>query len=137
MLGGKLVVVGSILADSTRRFGFSKVKSAEIIQFLVSSGIIIEKSGHYQPGIQSTFVEQGSQHLLKHHSSWRLKAIQKSENLSDVELMITGQYSISKKDFLILREQLTEIVKKVNNTIKDTKPEEIVCLNVDWFWLDK
>lgn len=128
---------GVTLDEISRRFSFSKVKAAEIVQFLLSSEIIIEKSGRYRPGVQSTFVEQGSPHLLKHHSSWRVKAIQKSENLSDNELMITGQYSLSKKDFLSLRERLTEFVKVLNMAVKETDPEEIVCLNLDWFWLDK
>jgi len=126
---------GATLEEIASRFSMDKSKANDIVQFLFSSGIITEKSGRYLPGVQSTFVEQGSPHLLKHHSSWRLKAIQKSENLSHTDMMVTGQYSISKKDFLKLREDLAEIVKSINNTIKETDPEGIVCLNLDWFYL--
>ncbi|HWU42963.1 MAG TPA: TIGR02147 family protein [Bdellovibrio sp.] len=123
--------------EIAERFGLSKLKVAEAVRFLLSVGIITEKSGRYLLGVQSTFIEQGSPYILKHHSSWRVKAIQKSESLSGTEMMVTGQYSISKKDFLILREKLTEFVKTLNTTIQETDPEEIACLNIDWFWLDK
>lgn len=132
-----LVEEGVSFDELYRRFGLSKSRTLDTIKFLLSSGIITETSGKYQPGVQSTFVEQGSPHLLKHHSNWRVKAIQKSENLSDTEMMVTGQFSLSKKDFLRLREQLTEFLRAVNLAVKDTVPEEIVCLNIDWFWLDK
>jgi len=128
---------GVSVDEVSERFDLMKNKTVEILQFLISTGIVVEKSGKYFPGVQSTFVEQGSPHLLKHHSSWRLKAIQKSENLSETEMMITGQYSISKNDFLKIREGFTEMVKNINNTIKETNPEDIVCLNLDWFWLNK
>jgi uncharacterized protein (TIGR02147 family) len=121
--------------EISRKFSISKVQTSKIIQFLTSTGIIKESDGRFSPGVQSTFIEQGSPHLLKHHSSWRIKAIQKSEKLSDSELMVTGQYSLAREDFLFLREKLTEVIKTINKKVKDTKPEEIVCLNIDWFFL--
>jgi uncharacterized protein (TIGR02147 family) len=126
---------GKNLDEIATRFRLTKSRASEIVQFLVGAGIITEESGRFKPGIQSTFLEQGSQHLLKHHASWRLKAIQKSENLSETELMVTGQYSISQKDFLKLREQFTETVKNLNKILKDSEPEIIVCLNLDWLIL--
>jgi uncharacterized protein (TIGR02147 family) len=128
---------GVTLEEISKRFSLTKTKTAEVLQFLAQAGIVIEKTGRYKPGLQSTFVEQGSPHLLKHHSSWRVKAIQKSEALTDAELMVTGQYSLSKKDFLALREKFTDLVKHISEAIKVSDPEEIVCLNIDWFLLDK
>lgn len=128
---------GVTIDEIGRRFEISNSRAAEIVYFLKNCGIIAEKNQRFSPGIQSTFLEQGSPHLLKHHSSWRIKAIQKSEALSESEMMITGQYSISMKDFLTLREKMTEMVKLLNQTVKDTNPEDIACLNLDWFWLNK
>ena len=127
---------GVTLDEVSKRFNLGKSKIAEVLQFLVSAGIITEKSAKYQVGVKSTFVEQGSPHLLKHHSSWRLRAIQKSEKLAETELMVTGQYSLSRRDFLHVREKFTEIIKSINQTVSETNPEEIVCFNLDWFWLD-
>lgn len=128
---------GVTLDEISHRFQLTKSKTAEAVQFLLKTGIITENSGRYSLGVQSTFVERGSPHILKHHSNWRIKAIQKSENLAETDLMVTGQYSLSNKDFLLLREKLTEFVKGLTKTIQDTDPEEIVCLNLDWFTLEK
>lgn len=126
---------GVTIDEIAGRFALEKPKAAQIVQFLVGAGIISEKSGRYHIGVRSTFLERGSPHLLKHHSSWRLKAIQRSENLDDEELMISGQYSLSRADFGRLRERIAELVKEVSQTVERTDPEDIVCLNLDWFWL--
>ena len=53
------------------------------------------------------------------------------------ELMYTGQFSLSKKDFETLRENLTEFLKTTNQVVKESKAEDLACLNVDWFWIGK
>lgn len=128
---------GKTLEEIAARFDLSRPRAVEILHFLTSSGIVTEQSGRYSPGVQSTFLEQGSPHLLKHHSSWRVKAIQKSETLSEKEMMVTGQYSLSREDFMKLREKLAGFLKELSESLKDTNPEEIVCLNLDWFYLQK
>jgi hypothetical protein len=107
------------------------------LRFLISAGICEERMGRYLMGVQSTFVENGSPFLLKHHSNWRIKALQKSEAISDTEMMYTGQFSLSKKDFNRIRERLAELLKEINKTVKESKAEEIASLNLDWFWIEK
>jgi hypothetical protein len=41
--------------------------------------------------------------------------------------------SLSKKDFHHLREKLAEMVAKASAVMKETEPEEIFCLNIDFF----
>jgi uncharacterized protein (TIGR02147 family) len=128
---------GFSIDEIATRFDLSRSKVSEILQFLVSSGICQENSGRFKMGIKSTFVEKGSPHLLRHHSNWRIKAIQKSETLTNSELMYSGQFSLSREDFLLLREQFTEILKKANDIVKESKAEDLACLNLDWFWIDR
>lgn len=122
--------------EISARFNLTKQKTVEIVQFLLSTGICSENSGRYTMGVQSTFVERGSPYLLKHHSNWRVKAIQKSEALAENELMYTGQFSLSLKDFELLRERLTEFLKEANLLVKESKSEDLACLNIDWFLID-
>lgn len=127
---------GVTLDEIATRFALKKNTAADIIRFLVSSGICVERSGHYSMGVQSTFVERGSPYLLKHHSNWRIKAIQKSESMTDRELMYSGQFSLSRDDFDKLREELTDFLKRANQTVKDSKAEDVASLNIDWFWVE-
>lgn len=126
-------VTGVSLEEISSRFNTSKKKTAEIVQFLISTGLIYEENNRYKMGTKSTFVERGSPFLYKHHSNWRIKAIQKSDDLTDQELMYTGQFSISINDFNHLREELVELVKRINATVKDSPAEEIINFNLDWF----
>lgn len=126
---------GVTLEQIATRFNLSKTKTVEIVQFLLSAGVCTDESGKFAMGVQSTFIERDSPYILKHHSNWRIKAIQKSESLQENELMYSGQFSLSKKDFLILRERLAEFLKEANMVVKESPAEELACLNIDWFWL--
>ena len=87
----------------------------------------------YTMGVQSTFVERGSPHLMKHHANWRVKAVQDSDLMRETDLMFTGQISLSNSDFLFLRERITEFIKLASERAKDSKAEDVACLNIDWF----
>ena len=128
---------GVNLEEIRERFELPRTRTLEIVNFLLEANLITENNGRYLFGVKSTFIEKGSPYLLKHHSNWRIKSLQKSEILSDQELMYTGQFSLSEKDFALLREQITELIKNLNATVKDSPAEKIAALNLDWFWVEK
>jgi hypothetical protein len=105
------------------------------LQFLISSGLIQHESGIYRMQTKSTHVEKGSPFLLKHHSNWRISAIQKSEILSDSEMMYTGNISLSKSDFSKIREELILTIQNVLKKVKDSPAEDVANLNIDLFWM--
>jgi uncharacterized protein (TIGR02147 family) len=127
---------GFSIEEVAERFDISRPRSAEILQFLLRTSLAIETGGKYKPGVQSTFVEQGSPHLIKHHSNWRIKAIEKSESITNNEMMFTAPISISKKDFGIVREKAVQFIKEVSKIVEKSEAEEIAQFNLDWFWLD-
>ena len=128
---------GRSLEEIMQRFGLPRVRTLEICNFLTSVQLCTEKNGKYLMGAQSTFVEKGSPFLMKHHSNWRLKALQSVDHLSNEELMFTGVMSISHDDFHRFREQTAEFIKNFSQTVKDSPAEEIACFNIDLFWINK
>lgn len=122
--------------DIINKFDISRARAQEILQFLLSTGLCVQEKGRYRMGTQSTHVEKSSPFLIKHHSNWRIAAIQKSENLSDEEMMFTANISLSKKDFGKIRESLIQTVQEVSKTVKDSSPEDIANLNIDFFWIN-
>lgn len=128
---------GVTLDEVMERFDLPRARAVEVLQFLLKCGLCLEESGYYTMGLSSTMVEQGSPHLLRHLSNWRIKAIQKSETLQANELMYAGQFSLSREDFNKIRRDLAEFLKKAMDTVRASPAEELACLNVDWFWLDK
>lgn len=128
---------GKTLHEICERFQIERQKVAEILRFLVQSGLCNENNGKYKIAVQNTFLEQGSPFFLKHHSNWRIKAIQKSEALSSQEMMFTSPMSLSKDDFNLMREELAKLLKKFSVLVKNSPAEEIACLNIDFFWIGK
>ena len=82
-------------------------------------------------------IQRDSPHLLRHHSNWRIRAIQQSENLSAQELMYTAGVSLSKQDFNLLREEMVGFIKRFLSQVHASPAEEIACLNLDFFWIKK
>ena len=120
-----------------RRFELTRAKTAEMVHFLLESGLCMEKNGKYFVGPQSTHLDASSPHLHRHHSNWRMRAIQQSEDLSSEELMYTAPVSLSKKDFQKLREEMVEFIKHFLDTVHASPAEEVACLNLDFFWVQK
>lgn len=119
------------------RFNLNQAKAREILDFLIQIGMVTEKDGILKPGTTLTHLEKKSPFLLKHHTNWRLKAIEAAENLSDEELMYSGNFSISKSDFNGLREALIQTIQKFISVVKESPAEELAQFNVDFFWLKK
>jgi len=128
--------VGVSVEDIAERFRLNRPQVMAVLEFLLSCGLVKQNKDLYQMGTQRTFLEQGSPHLIKHHSNWRIKAVQKADRVSNSELMFTSPMSLSKQDFELIREDLAELLKKISKVVKDSSAEEIACLNIDMFWID-
>jgi uncharacterized protein (TIGR02147 family) len=126
---------GATVESLLQKFKIPRNRILEILQFLVSTGLCKHENGRYLMHNQSTHVEKGSPFLLKHHSNWRMEAVQKCEQLTDEELMFTANISLSKEDFPLIRESLVAMIQKLTVKIKDSPAEEIANLNIDFFWI--
>jgi len=128
---------GKTLGEIARRFELSLSKAAEILNFLKETGICAQNGDHYTMGVQSTHLEQGSPHLLRHHANWRMRAVQRSEDLQDDELMYTANVSLSKEDFSSLRESMVGFIKQFLRQVHSSPAEEIAVFNLDFLWVKK
>lgn len=121
--------------DICKRFVLPTGKAREILDFLSQIRMISEENGKFKIGTVSTHLEKNSPFLLKHHTSWRLKAIQAAENLSDEELIYSVNVSLSRSDFARLREDLVQFIQHFLAVVKDSPSEDIAQLNLDLFWI--
>jgi uncharacterized protein (TIGR02147 family) len=126
---------GKTVEEVAERFKLPRAHVVGLLEFLVSAGLVKQLKDRYQVGPQRTFIEHGSPHLLKHHSNWRIKALEQADRITTDELMFTSPFSIAKKDFKKVRELFVETLKHFSETVKDSPSEEIACLNIDLFWI--
>lgn len=128
---------GQTISEIAERFQLPREKVSSILNFLLESNLCTEKEGKYILGTQHTHVERGSPFLPRHHHNWRVKALERTDSISDQELQFTGPVSISKEDFQAVRELLIEVISKSLDKVKQSDPTDVACLLVDWYWLKK
>jgi uncharacterized protein (TIGR02147 family) len=111
----------------------SQERVSEVLEFLVSTGLAVNDSGRYKVGVARIFLGNDSPFLVRHHSNWRIKAIQQIDHKEKKNLHFSTVVSLSKADFLQLREQLWDAIEGARRVIKESKEEELCCLNLDFF----
>ena len=124
---------GCSFDEMVARLGLNNSSVAEITDFLVSRGLIFNRSGRFEMVVGRTHLPSDSKLVSRHHTNWRLKAIQKHESLGDDELAYSGPVSLSEEDFLKVRDRIISLIKEVVETAVDSKAQKLACLNIDWF----
>jgi len=123
------------IEDIATFFSIDKKRVVAIVDFLLRVGLCRQAALGYEMGPQTTFVPRDSPFVHKHHSNWRLKALEQSDQNNERDLFFTSPVSLSKKDFENLKVKLTELIKEFSAVVKDSPAEEVACLNIDFFVL--
>lgn len=128
---------GITLDDILRKLNLSRPRGLEILQFLTSIGLVTQENNLYRPGHLATHLDRGSPFLSKHHTNWRIKAIEKFESLTDEELMFTANISLSRSDFDLIKKKLLETIQDISKVVKNSPAEDVANLNIDLFWMGR
>ncbi len=126
---------GQTLDQVANRFQISRLKTEEILDFLVRTGICERNGAKYKPGTTFVYIGNDSPFVVKHHTNWRMKAIQKMDSRESQELFFSSPMSMSLEDFAQIREILAKGIQKSLEICKDSPAKEVVCLNIDLFRL--
>lgn len=106
-----------------------------IVDFLVRYGLCVEKNQKIEMGPQRTHVAADSPLAGRHHTNWRLKAIESVDCVENDELFFTGPMALSYEVFQEIRRQMTEMISSTTKLIAPSKSELFACMNVDLFKL--
>lgn len=124
---------GQTLEQIADRFGLTREKAEEILSFLAKTGVCARDGSRYKMGKSVVYLTNDSPLVVKHHTNWRIQAIQKMDSRDSTELFFTSPMSISLKDFVRIRELLSGAIESALEICKDSPAEEVVCLNIDFF----
>ena len=119
----------------SKRTDISPMQVIRIMEFLISTGLCIEQKNGYHIGIRKTHLKADSPLITRHHTNWRLKAIEQFPKLTSEELAFSSPLTISKKDFQNLKLKILDMIEEVSEKVKTTSPEELACLNIDFFYV--
>ena len=128
---------GQSLDQIASRFGLTRDKAQNVMTFLVQTGICELAGPLYKMGKSVVYLTNDSPLVVKHHTNWRMRAIQKMDTREDREIFFTSPMSMSKSDFLKIRDLLSKSIQSTLEICKDSAAEEVVCLNIDFFQSSK
>ncbi|MGZ3713541.1 MAG: hypothetical protein ACXVBE_17380, partial [Bdellovibrionota bacterium] len=80
-----------------------------------------------------THLQANSDYVGNHHRNWRTLLMASTEKLGKDDLVFTAPITLSRKDFLGLREKFTKMIQEVSSTVAESPAEEFACLHLDWF----
>ncbi|MGZ3696413.1 MAG: TIGR02147 family protein, partial [Bdellovibrionota bacterium] len=124
---------GQSLEQIAERFRLSRAKAQEVLTFLLRTGICVTSGNLYQMGKAVVYLSNDSPLVVKHHTNWRIRAMQKMDTRENTELFFTSPMSISTADFARVREVLAKAIEEAQAICRDSKSEEVVNLNIDLF----
>lgn len=102
-----------------------------ILDFLIESGLADKKDERYTIGAVHLHLGPESPFLQQHHINWRLEALKKMNTQSGKHLHYSAAYSLSRKDFEKLRENLLQVIEKNLAVIRPSPEEMVVCQIID------
>jgi len=98
----------------------------KVLSFLINRRLISKgPDGSFDSGDVTVRLGNNSPNIIKHHTNWRLFAIDALEKETINDLHYSGIVSLSEKDAFKIKDSI--------KVIKDSKEEELFCLNLDFF----
>lgn len=128
---------GQTLEQIADFFNLSRNRAEEILNFLLQTGICRLDGAKYKMGPSRIFVGNDSPFVIKHHTNWRIKAIEKMDKREQRDLFYTAPMSMSVSDFQKVRELLSKAIQSSLDICHLSAAEDVVCLNIDFFSLLK
>lgn len=115
-----------------------KIKVQKILKFLLSAGLILESQPNvYSIGTARIHLGQDSALISKHHTNWRLQAMNSFERETERDLHYTSVVSLSHEDVLEIKAKLVKEIDAIKSIVKASKEETMCCFAMDFFSLNK
>lgn len=103
-----------------------------VLEFLVETGLVQENQGTFSIGEAQTYVGADSMFLNRHHINWRLKLLEEIHQSQPIDLRFTNTVTLSKADFMLIREKLVQMITEFRAQTAPSKAESLACLTLDW-----
>lgn len=105
----------------------------EALEFLEKTGLVVKSAGEFATGNARLFLKSDSPYINRHHANLRECAIQFLGCDDKASLHYSTFFSLSKSDYLKIKERLLVMIDEVRTAVRPSKEEELAVLAVDWF----
>jgi uncharacterized protein (TIGR02147 family) len=118
-----------------KQFKLSAKRVQEVLEFLTSRGLAKKDGTQYLPSGIALHLESDSPLIPRHHSNWRMAAMQSFEDPHQQDLHYSGVVTCSEKDIPRVREKLTKCLAECIQIIQSSPEEQVAALCFDWWRL--
>lgn len=122
-----------------QHLGISLSKVTEILEFLESVGLVKKLKNEYEISAQRIHLGADSPHFSKHHTNWRLRAIDSLNSINQAErgtsqnLYYSSAITVSKKDSQVIRSMLVKQIEEIKEIVRNSPEEEPFAFCLDFF----
>lgn len=103
------------------------------LEFLVSCGLVLQKNQKYLIGETRIHLGANSNLIAKHHSNWRIRAINQLDSFQSSNTHYSLVMSLSEKDVERIREELIQCIQRCESIIQESPEEKLYCVGLDFF----
>lgn len=107
---------------------------ADVLDFLTRIGLLQNDRGIYKIATGRIFLGNDSPNVIKHHTNWRLRAIEALDRGIKTNMHYTSIFSIQAQDLIVAKEILAKAIDGFSKIVHDSKnDEEVHVFNLDVF----
>ncbi|MGK5085548.1 TIGR02147 family protein [Bdellovibrionota bacterium FG-1] len=132
-----LMISGLRTPDGIARYlGLPTRAVSKILAFFVKTGLAEQRGTAYIAGPTRIHIASDSHFVSKHHTNWRMQAIQSMDRTQSEDLHYSLVMSISKGAAEKIREILLNSIQTTEPVIREAKDEGVYAMTIDLFSLN-
>ena len=117
--------------------GLPSKRVAEVLQFLISLGLVARKGSKFEIGTSHIHLDSESPLISKHHTNWRMRAVESLDLPREQDLHYSSVITASRDDSVKIRATLVKAIEEIRTMVKESGNEEGFCYSLDLFSLRK
>lgn len=117
-----------------KKLGLSASQVLETVQCLTDLGIVeLREDGTLRVNSHALHLDKSSEHVIKHHTNWRLQAIRSIEHVDPDDFHYSSVVSISREDLPRVKEIMIGAVEKIRSVIRKSGNQVVYSYLLDLF----
>lgn len=112
-------------------------KITEILEFLILAGLAKSSGSQFEYGDMNLHLSNSAADIFKHHTNWRIQAIDSLERETIKDLHYSAVYSLSDEDVAKIKELLLECIQNSVKIVRASPEQTLNAICIDFFSLKK
>jgi uncharacterized protein (TIGR02147 family) len=116
-----------------KRIGLPAGTVSNILEFLVSVGLVVPKGSHFEMGQTHIYLENDSPMIARHHINWRMQAVRSIDRARPEDLHYSSVITVSHSDSMKIRDILVKAIEQIRPVVRASSEEALFSYAFDFF----